>query len=193
MACHEQFPDSLLGGSTLNGLHGDLFAETTQLILDMVYDHFNASTENAVFLASNNWLCPRQSFLELGGFDGAFRFAGGEDRDFCNRWRAAGLRIVWLPTARMEHRHRQSLKGFWNLHYRYGLGARLFHVKRADRKSGNIGEDLAFHRYMIRRLPSYLKKYRSRFRRLQITVALIVWEIANAAGYLSATFRRMSR
>lgn len=191
VAGHLLYPKALLGGSTFNGLRENLFAETNQLILDMVYDHFNADPHHAVFLASNNWLCPRQSFFELGGFDGSFRCAGGEDRDFCNRWRTSHLPIVWLPDARIEHRHKQSFRGFLNLHYRYGVGARLFHVKRSERGSGHAGEDLSFHRHIVRYLPDYLKKYHSRFRRIQILAALVIWEIANAIGFISMTIRQV--
>ncbi|MFM8250900.1 MAG: glycosyltransferase, partial [Planctomycetota bacterium] len=81
----KQFPDALIAGSTFNGFTHDLFAETNQLILDLVYDYFNRDQRNAVFYASNNWLCRRESYLDLNGFDRSFRRPGGEDRDFCDR------------------------------------------------------------------------------------------------------------
>lgn len=192
VAGHSQFPVALIGGVTLNGLPSELFAETSHLILEMVYEHFNSCPENCVFLASNNWLCETQKFLELGGFDSAFRRAGGEDRDFCNRWRSVGLRIVCLRDAGIQHFHRQSLRGFWNMHYRYGFGAALFHAKRAQRQSGNSGDDIGFHFKILRRLPAFLRRYGSSWRKAQIVAALILWEIANAVGFAFAALQRIS-
>lgn len=180
-------PDSLLGGTTFNGLSNDLFAETNQLILDMVYDHFNDPYGDATFLASNNWLIPRDRFLEIGGFDEEFRRAGGEDRDFCDRWRLVDRRIVWIDDARVEHRHGQTLRQFIHLYYRYGLGAKVYHRKRLSRKSGSLGDDLSFHQEVFRRLPSYLMRYPGILLKARMLVALGIWQLANMSGFMAET------
>jgi glycosyltransferase involved in cell wall biosynthesis len=98
-------PGSLVGGSTKNGLGDRLFSEASQWIIDMVYDHFNRDHDDAYFFASNNMLCSRRRYLDLGGFDELFPRAGAEDRDFCDRWRAADWPLIWRPEATIEHRH----------------------------------------------------------------------------------------
>ncbi len=118
VTAHRRSPDALVGGITFNGLTDDVFATTSQLIIDLVYEHFNADESSAYFLTSNNMLCSRAAYSELGGFDTTFPRAGAEDRDFCERWRAAGLKLMWRPDAVIEHRHAQSLRKFIDLHYR---------------------------------------------------------------------------
>ena len=176
-------PGALVGGTTVNGVRGDLFASTSQLIVDMVYDHFNADPDNAYFLTSNNMLCTRERFLSLGGFDRAFPRAGAEDREFCDRWRMAGWPIMWRPDARIEHRHSQSLRQFVDLHFRYGRGARLYQVVRRGRGSGTMREDMGFHRSLVRRVGARLADEGGLARRAQMLAALALWQAANAAGF----------
>jgi GT2 family glycosyltransferase len=145
-------PNALVGGTTVNGLTGDFFASTSQLIVDLVYEHFNADPDDGYFLTSNNVLCSRERFLELGGFDESFPRAGAEDRDFCDRWRMRGWPIVWRPEARVEHRHGQSFRQFVDLYVRYGRGAYRYQAIRKKRGSGTMREDLGFHRTLPRRV-----------------------------------------
>ncbi|MCP4887124.1 MAG: glycosyltransferase family 2 protein [Planctomycetaceae bacterium] len=58
-----QHPQALVGGLSGNAVHDNIFCVTNQLILDLVYDHYNADPDNAGFLASNNWLCQRDLFF----------------------------------------------------------------------------------------------------------------------------------
>lgn len=184
VAGERENPGVLVGGQTLNGLPNDVFALTSQLILDMVYDHFNSDPDSAYFFASNNILCCRERLLDLGGFDKSYPRAGAEDRDFCNRWRAAGLKLIWRPDAVVEHYHAQSFRKFLELHFRYGRGAYLYQARRRARGAGSLAEDLGFHRSLPwsvwRRLGSSPDGWRS----LKICVLLVLWQIANAAGFM---------
>jgi len=179
-----QRPDALVGGNTFNGLPDEFFASASQLIIDLVYEHFNADPENAYFLASNNVLCKRDRFLAVGGFDESFPRAGAEDRDFCDRWRMAGLPLVWEPAARVEHRHSQTLGGFVDLHVRYGRGAYRYQAIRRSRGSGTMREDIAFHGTLPKRLSRRLRSDVPVSRWVPMTAALGVWQAANAAGFL---------
>ena len=177
-------PGALVGGTTLNGLGSELFASTSQLIVDLVYAHFNADPDNAYFFASNNALCPRECFLSLGGFDGSFPRAGAEDRDFCDRWRFAGWPLVWRPDARVEHQHSQSLGKFIDLHLRYGRGAYLYQARRMERRSGTMQEDLGFHRTLFRRVRRHLAERNDHIlEKLGLVAALTLWQVANAVGF----------
>ncbi|MFN5960342.1 MAG: glycosyltransferase [Verrucomicrobiota bacterium] len=174
-------PDALAGGSTSNGLPQYLGSSVSQLIIDLVYDHFNADPRNARFFASNNMACSRDSYFAMGGFDPLFR-AASEDRDLCDRWLRSGRPMLACPAATIIHRHPQNMAAFTRLHFRYGRGAAAFHGFRAAR-GGSMAADTAFHR----RLPALaLARLRREppLRAVSMTLALAWWELVNAAGFL---------
>ena len=183
VTAHRQCPDALVGGITFNGLTDDVFATTSQMIIDLVYEHFNRDHEAAYFLTSNNMLCSRAAYSDLGGFDTSFARAGAEDRDFCDRWRASDRPLRLVPAATIEHRHAQTLRQFLGLHYRYGRGAYRYQTKRRERGSGSMAQDMNFHGTLVRRLPRHLQKHRGLFRKVQIISAIVLWQVANAAGF----------
>lgn len=183
IAALRDHPGALVGGSTFNGLKDDLFAETSQVILEMVYEHFNRDPANSYFFASNNMACRRSEFLKIGAFDVSFRIAS-EDREFCDRWRMAGRRLSWIQDAVIEHRHAQSFLGFTRLHFRYGQGARLYKHIRNQRDSGSMGLDLNFHQ----EIPRMAWNFRSKFsptRFLLFLCLLLWWETINAIGFFA--------
>lgn len=178
-----RYPGAMIGGTTLNALPEDVCASASQLIVDMVYKHFNHDSENAYFLASNNILCSKQHFQTLGGFDPRFRRAGAEDRDFCDRWRQAGLRLVWQHSARIEHHHHQTVSQYINLHTRYGRGAFLYQAKRRASGTGSMSKDMGFHASLPARLLTYASRTINPWRTIKILFLLILWQTANAYGF----------
>ena len=193
LARERRDPGTLVGGTTINGLTNELFASTSQLIIDLVYEHFNSDPDNAYFFASNNILCEREHILELGGFDFEFAQAGGEDRDFCDRWRSSGRRLVWCKEAQIEHRHSQTLKKFLRLHYRYGKGAYSYHRKRKERHGGNMKKDLGFHASIIALLWPKLGRPMGYGKSLGIIVGFVLWQLANACGFFAQAFAEYRR
>jgi GT2 family glycosyltransferase len=189
-AAHER-PGALVGGTTVNGLPSDCFASTSQLIVDLVYEHFNADPDDGYFLASNNILCPRERFLEVGGFDESFRRAGAEDRDFCDRWRIAGLPIVWLREAHVDHRHAQTFASFVGMHFRYGCGAFRYQAIRRQRGSGTMREDFGFHGTLPRRLWRRLAGGARVGTGIATLAGLGIWQAANASGFLWAAAMKL--
>lgn len=183
-------PGALIGGTTRNGLDADLYATTSQLINDIVYEHFNGKPDGATFFASNNMLVPRDDFLRIGCFDQAFPRAGGEDRDFCDRWLAAGLKLHWQPEAVIEHYHAQSFPRFLHLHFRYGQGAWSYQRGRKQRCTGTLRDDMEFHRLLPGRIQRRLGRPPGYRRSLQIAAVLLLWQAAYAAGYLREAARR---
>lgn len=184
VAALESFPESMVGGSTFNGLSADMCAETSQLILEIVYEHFNSDPSGAYFFASNNIAMRRSDYLASGGFDGEFGSPAAEDREFCDRWRLQGRPLRWFPSAQVEHRHPQTLYAFTRLHYRYGRGAFLYANRRRDRNSGTMVADVGFHRSLPRRVHARLKRYPV-LRRLTVLLLLAWWEVVNAVGFFS--------
>lgn len=181
-------PEAMIGGSTFNGLKKDLLAETSQLILEMVYEHFNRDPANAYFFASNNIALRRDRYLASGGFDPDFDSPAAEDREFCDRWRMQGRPLFWKKDALIEHRHGQDLFGFCHLHFRYGQGAFLYQAKRKERASGSMAGDMAFHRT----LPQVVfKKIRGRrcTEQIAILTSLVIWQVMNTTGFFRALCR----
>lgn len=180
---HSLRPETLIGGTTTNGLPTHLFPSASQLVVDLVYEHFNADPSRACFLASNNVICSKRQFLELGGFDESFPRAGAEDRDFCDRWRARGWPLAWQKSAQVEHRHHQTLRKFLALHFRYGRGAYIYQDKRKLRGSGTMRQDLDFHRAVARRLRGRLASHEASSHGVAMYAALCAWQFANASGF----------
>lgn len=183
LAAQEVYPKSLVGGSTINGLPTEVFASTSQMIVDMVYEHFNSDPSNAYFLTSNNILGTREDFMEMGGFDTCFRLAGGEDRDFCDRWRLLGKKIVWQKDAVILHYHSQTLWQYIKLYFRYGIGAYLYQANRRERGSGKVSQEIGFHLRVLPKLNQHLAEGTTLLRRIQVLLALAVWQTANACGF----------
>ena len=174
----------LVGGTTSNALKTNTYSETSQLIVDMVYEFYNKDPENAYFFTSNNFMCDRQQFLELGGF----LFTVSEDRDLCDRWRQAGLRLRWVPEASVLHYHRQSLFSFLRLHFGYGRGAFLYHQHRRSRKAGSVQEESGFRRAVPGILRSRMGRY-GLLTRIRIVAALIAWQVAGTSGFFWEAIR----
>lgn len=123
----------LVGGRIENDAVGNLYATASQNLVEFLYEWYNADPHDARFFASNNVACPRDAFLALGGFDVSFPRAAAEDRDFCDRWRERGWRLVAAPNAVVRHRHRQSFPSFVKQHFGYGQGAVHLHLGRERR------------------------------------------------------------
>ena len=181
----QSHPEALVGSLTFNGLPDNKWSSASQLIIDLVYDHFNRDPANAYFLASNNMACRRDLFLELGGFDMEFSQAGAEDRDFCDRWRMTKRPIRLIREQLVEHRHPQTFGKFLDIHYRYGRGAYHYQAKRKQRGSGTMAEDLGFHRTLFRSIPNHLRGVRFSAKASRV-IGLVSWQLANAAGFLAA-------
>ena len=181
-------PEAMVGGTTYNGLKNDIRAETSQLILELVYEHFNSDPSGAYFFASNNIACRRDSYHASGGFDVNFDSPAAEDREFCDRWRLQERPLVWVPEARIEHRHPQSLYEFTRLHYRYGRAAYIYQARRARRRSGTMQADLGFHRSLPARVFGKLSLY-PLMARPSIVLLLVWWQFINLLGFSSELIR----
>lgn len=185
----EEYPGSLIGGSTYNGLRNHFFSEVSQLILWLVYEHFNRDITNSCFFTSNNMGCRREDFLAVGGFDSSYRVAS-EDRDLCSRWRSSNRTLVWRREAWIEHMHAQNLVGFVKLHFRYGIGAWKYQHSSAVERPGPIIDESHFH-FALPKLIARQLRGKSFTRRVAILAALAVWQVAYAAGYLYAVIENL--
>jgi GT2 family glycosyltransferase len=159
-----------VGGRVVNVVADDPWADASQILLDRLYDWYNANPADARFLASSNLLVRRAAFEAIGGFDTAFPAAAAEDRDLCQRLREAGRRLAFAPEARVLHAHPLGIRGFWRQHTAYGRGAARFHRLRAARTGETLRvEPLGFYANLLRGDP-------------RVSGRIAVAQLANAVG-----------
>jgi len=170
-------PNTLVGGRTLNALPGNTFSATSQMLIDYLYSYYNADPEDARFLTSNNLSLPAESFHALNGFDTTFIRAGGEDREFCDRWIHQGRKIKCAPKALVYHLHALSLHTFWRQHFHYGRGAFCFYRSRENRSMKL--EPRAFYVNLM----YYPLRQSKGLRPLLSATLMAVSQLANALGY----------
>jgi GT2 family glycosyltransferase len=188
LARFERDPDRILGGRTVNALADNAEAETSQIILEMVYAFYDEDPDDARFFASNNLAVPAAAFRQIGGFDERSFRVGSEDRELCDRWRHSGRGMAYAPEALIRHAHDLSFGEFVRQHWGYGRGAFHFHEARRRRGSGRMRQEMGFHA----RLPSLARAPLSRlapFMRARVLALLAVWQVANAAGFLREMIR----
>jgi len=170
--------DRAIGGRTLNGLPNNLYSVTSQMIIDVVYAHFNPDPNQASFFASNNLTIAADLFRDIGGFDATFTTS--EDRDFCDRWLQHSFKMIYAPEVVLYHFHELKLGTFWRQHFNYGRGAYRFHQARAQRGAGHFRPDLKFYGHLF----CYPIVRERRPRALLITVLLVISQVANILGFL---------
>lgn len=180
-------PDRIVGGRTLNALSHNLYSETSQLIINVVYAHFNTDPDDARFFASNNLAFPSARFRELGGFDETFETS--EDREICDRWQSRGLNLSYAPEAVVQHAHTLGLCSLWRQHFGYGRGAHRFHQARTARGNKPFKPDLTFYLNLLRAATS-----QSQWRRALPLTTLLLWsQLANMAGFFYESYQAGKR
>ena len=143
-------PQAMAGGRTVNVLTGNLCSEASQTLISYLYDYYARIGSSNRFFTSCNFAMAAGLYRQIGGFDARFRLAGGEDRDFCDRWAEAGFGMEYVPGAVVHHAHHLSLRGFLRQHFTYGRGAMHFHDARASRGGPPVAvEPLAFFTGML--------------------------------------------
>ena len=131
-------PDYALTGRTINALSYNIYSATSAAIIDFLYNFYNSQPDAAKFAVTSNLSLSARQFDIIGGFDEEFTFAGGEDRDFSDRWILQGYKIIYVQDAVVSHFHRLWRLSFCKLHYNYGRAAYLFAKKKGQRRDKKI-------------------------------------------------------
>lgn len=134
----KKFDQLIIGGKTLNALPQNLYSTASQLLIDYLYQYYNINQEKASFFTSNNFTLSAAQFSTIGGFDPNFPLAGGEDREFCDRWLCTGHEMRYVPELQMHHGHDLTLSKFWRQHFNYGRGAFYFNQIRSQRRNQKL-------------------------------------------------------
>jgi glycosyltransferase involved in cell wall biosynthesis len=176
-----------VGGRTVNVLVNDVYAAASQGIVDFLYEHYGDQHSPWRFFTSNNLALSRAEFLELGGFDEGFSLAAAEDRDLCERWRAAGFDLYYAADAVVDHAHKLGFIRFNKQHFAYGRGAFDLHRSRARRGQRALRlEPLRFYW----RLVTYPLRGSRGLRALFLAFLHLWSQVAYAAGYFFERIRR---
>jgi GT2 family glycosyltransferase len=188
-AAFDRLPGHMVGGHTINAIEDHLCPAASQILIDYLYAYFNRDPTDAQFLVSCNVAVPADAYRALGGFNPEFPDAAAEDRDLCDRWRARGLRMAYVPDAVVYHRHALSLAGFWRQHLGYGRGAHRFHMARARRsKTPFKVEPLAFYSRLI------LYPFKTGASQpAQLSALLALSQVANVSGFLAEWLAELRR
>lgn len=175
-----EVPGTAIGGRVINAVEDNIFAAASQSVMEFLYEWYNATADDARFFATNNLLCPRADFLAIGGFDERFSRAAAEDRDFCDRWRESGRRLVNADRAIVSHYHRLTLASFVAQHFGYGRGAVDLHLGR-DRRGVDRPrmEPLTFYAGLI----TYPMRKHSGSRAALLATLAAATQVAYASGY----------
>jgi len=126
-------PGCAIGGRVVNALGDGIYSSASQLLIEFLYEYFNVDDSGARFFITSNLALPAETFHRIGGFDDSFPLAAAEDRDLCDRWREAGLPMVYCDDAVVHHEHALALRSFCRQHFNYGRGAFHLHCARARR------------------------------------------------------------
>lgn len=185
---HRRKPRSILGGAMVNDCAGNLYAVTSQLILDSAYAFYNRNPDDARFFASSNIALPASGFEGVGGFSPTFRIAS-EDRDLCDRWRWRGNYLCWVPDAVVRHAKQLRFGSFVRQHFSYGRGAFQFHRECARRHSTSFSRELVRYPVFVRTTLASVAR-QPRRRALPVLGLLLLGQAANAAGFAWAVVRR---
>lgn len=178
----ESHPDAMVGGHTVNGLPGNIYSTVSQMIVDRVYAAHNADPMHAGFFTSSNLAVRRELLLSLGGFDPAYRYAGGEDRGLCDHWRNAGGVMIFEPRARIHHFHELTFQRFLRQHFNYGRGAIYYHFTRQtkSREEARTAREIVLN---WNAWSAELAAQAERHNKMAMVALLVCWQFANALGY----------
>jgi len=181
--------NSLVAGCARNAVRYNPYSAATQVLVDYMNLYYNSRPANGRFLTSNNIAMPRDRFLEIGGFDSTFRFAAGEDREFCERWRQHGLHVRYRRDCVVGHVHSLNFSSYLRQHFNYGRGAYRFHYLSQRRSASQVRfEPLSFYSNLILHPWSISAPFRS----AKLVTLMAFSQVANVAGYLYESVSRLS-
>lgn len=168
---------ALLGGDVTNPFEDNVYAEVSELILDVLLARYRPEPGGVYFFPTLNLALRGDEFRASGGFDPTFDTA--EDREFSDRWLEGGGTLVRVPQAIVVHANRLDLRGFLHRHYRFGRGAYRFHRLRRNRGSGRF--ELRFLWLYVYVLQACIASRRSAFRKAML---IVLWQLCNVAGFV---------
>lgn len=126
LAFHSSQVD-IVGGGVQLAPSDNIFSEVSQETTNFIVWHLNQQNANSGFLTSNNIAYRAEVLRNAGGFDGRFRFAGGEERALNQKIISNGGRSLFVPDIVVQHYQTLTFRTFLRQQFRYGQGSYLLH------------------------------------------------------------------
>ena len=175
-------PGALIGGGVANMNPDNAASCAGQVITDAVDRSYNPPGGRATFFPGLNILAPRERFIEIGGNDESYGRLAAEDREFADRWLAAGFPMVKEPAAIVVHEHRTTFTGFVKQYFNYGKGAWRYQKGRRERGEKVVEPTADLHVRLRQHIRESMGEL-STAMRIKVWFYLLVWEVTNAAGF----------
>ena len=175
------FPGRAVGGRVDNALSDGIYSTASQLLIEFLYEYYNAAGDEGRFFITSNLAVPAARFRALGGFDVTFPLAAAEDRDLCDRWLEQGNAMVYADGAVVQHAHALGFRSFCRQHLNYGRGA--YHLHRARARRGVTALRIEPMRFYSR-LVAYPLKREHGARSVALSALLLVSQVVYATGYV---------
>lgn len=179
-------PGIVLGGKVINKEEKSIFSESSQVLIDFLYQYFEDSPLQ--FFTTNNLAICRQDFLRFGGFRTDFSTSAGEDREFCVRVKYHGMKLLFHPSMLVFHFHHLDLVQFFALHYKYGGAAWTFRriIRREKWQLKNFPQ-MEFYRRLFT-FPFSLISYSVKVKML-ISLCLLLSQVCVVTGFFMERFK----
>jgi GT2 family glycosyltransferase len=173
-------PNAIVGGHVRNALAENPYADASDRVWQFVSDYHRTAVARERFFTTNNIALATDRFRSLGGFTTAIPSRTAEDKEFCDRWLAAGGTLQFAPGAVVLHAHDLTLGRFLRQHFGYGRGILAFRLlRRRRRESRLVPEPMRFYLGLI---TSPIRERRpGRWRALLLIAAAQAATIAGAA------------
>jgi len=131
-------PAAMVGGRVRNALEKNPYADASDRVWRFVSEYQRAGRAREPFFTTNNIAVATHAFRSLGGFTTAIPSRTAEDKEFCDRWLAAGGMLVFVPDAVVLHAHDLTLARFLRQHFGYGRGILAFRLLRKARTESRL-------------------------------------------------------
>lgn len=107
---------SFVGGGVKNG---NPHSSTSKVDFWLTFNEFTSAMphRNVTFMPTCNFVCTKNAFLEIGGFDP--HLLAGEDTLFCLK-ASTKYALLFNPGARVSHMNRTALTPFLKHHHSFG-------------------------------------------------------------------------
>ena len=174
-------PGCAVGGRVSNALGDGVYSSASQHLIEFLYEYYNLPETGGRFFITSNLAFPTAEFRAIGGFDVTFPLAAAEDRDICDRWREAGLTMVYCDDAVVDHAHALRFHSYCRQHFNYGRGA--YHLHRARTRRGEAQVRIEPPNFYSR-LVTYPLSRTAPARAAALSTLLLVSQIVYVSGYV---------
>ncbi|MCI4626523.1 MAG: glycosyltransferase family 2 protein [Candidatus Magnetoovum sp. WYHC-5] len=178
-AHYKKYPNSVLGGRTVNVHTNNVYSTASQTIVDFVYNYNIKHNNKALFFASNNLSVPISACYAIGCFNASFNIAS-EDREICRRLLAHGYTLMYVPEVIVYHGHFLTFRSFIYQHYNYGRGVYKYHNDLFNRVNLLVSvKQKGFYFYLM----SYSFKLFPVKKAVIVSILTMVAQLASLGGF----------